>query len=307
MNNIIRKYNLADPYMIEFAKDIRQSFITDQATFAAFDTDFGATFADDWQTTINNALNHLTDESVTDQQRQLTEAVEEAMTACRRKYQSTKYFIEKAFPDQPARWDEFGFNDYGAARSKQASLLDFMRILFLKATEYAAELAAVGYDAAQVTEIQALASTLDTANITQNKFKRQRRRLTHDRIAAYNAVWAVVTKVARVGKLVFIDSPAQYNEYLLPTTEERRELLSLTGRVADASTDEPITQAEATIEELAITVESDSNGLYGFGALPAGTYTLRVGKEGYATVSVADVVVQEGETTDQDVGLTATP
>ncbi len=306
MDTTKRVYNIADAYMIEFAKDIRQSFITDQADFAAFDPlTFDGTFADTWQVTIDMAQAQDTDESVGDQLRQLTQAVENAMKACQRKFQMSKYFIENAFPDQPAVWDEFGFNNYGAARAKQAALLEFMRILFLKATKYTAQLGAVGYDAAAIADIQTLANTLNDANIAQNAYKRDRGVLTQERINVNNAVWKLVQKVARLGKLIYTEDPARYNRYLLPTTDERRELLYLTGRISDAATDEPITQAEATIVELDISTESDSNGLYGFGALPTGTYTLRVGKDGFVTVTVPDISVVSGETTEQDVGLVA--
>ena len=281
---------------------MRAHFIDEQAAFAGFDADFANPFDTDWESVVSTAKLMPTDETVKDQLQQLTAAVEEAMEKGRIKFQSSKYFIEKAFPNSPAIQDEFGFDDYDKARRTQLGTLQFMRTFFATATKYAAELAAVGYDAAAVAEIDALTIDLDKANNAQEKFKGTRSLTAEDRVKAMNKAWNIMLQVSKAGKVIFMNDPAKYQFFLLPASSESGEDISITGTVTGTD-DAPLEDALVTIDELSIEANTDSNGNYVFGNLPTGTYTLSFSATGYQPQSILDVSVVKGQAANVDVQL----
>lgn len=302
MEPLKRKFNVSDLYMLEFSKTMRAHFLDEQAGFSAFDADFAAPFEDDWQTAITDAEAILPDEVIKDQLQQLTADVEAAMEACRNKFQASKYFIERAFPNSKAIRNEFGFDNYDRDRQGQTSLLRFMETFFVTATKYAAQLATVNYDAAAVAEIGTLKTALDNADIAQEKFKGTRQTITEERIVKHNAVWDITVRVSKAGKIIFMNDPAKYQLFLLPASSESGEDISISGTVT--STDNtPIEGAIVNIAALNIDTETDSNGKYVFGNLDAGSYTIAISADGYAPTTIENVQVTDGETTDVDVTL----
>ena len=113
---ITRLYKIIDPEMYEASKTKRGFFLEDKADFINFDADFADPFAAGWLTDISDAEAIPQDEVLDDQLTQLTKTVEEEMTNCRNKFQDSKYFIEKTFPDNIPVWNEFGYNNYDDTR-----------------------------------------------------------------------------------------------------------------------------------------------------------------------------------------------
>jgi hypothetical protein len=303
MKPITRDYKVSDLYMQEFSATMLDHFIDEQAAFSAFDADFANPFEADWQALLDAALAFPTDETVVDQLQQLTADVEAAIEAGQVKFRSSRYFIEKAFPNNPGIRDEFGFDDFEKARRTQMGMVQFMQKFFDTATKYAAQLAAAGYDAAAVAEIETLANTLVVANRAQEKFKGTRSVTAQDRVNAMNAVWNITVRVSKAGKIIFMNDPAKYQLFLLPASSETGEDISISGTVS-ALGGGPLEGVAVSIASLSIDTETDSNGNYAFGNLPEGIYTLDFVLAGYAPHSLAGVDVVDGQTTDVDAELT---
>lgn len=299
---IKRKYGVSDNYMLEHNRTMLAHFIDEQATFAGFDADFANPFEVNWEGIINAAATQPTDETVKDQLEQLTANVEEAMQKCRDKFQRSKYFVEKAFPDKPAVRNEFGFDDYDAIRKSQTGMLQFMQTFFATATKYAAELDAAGYDAAAVADIDTKRIDLDKANTAQEKFKGTRLVTTEDRIIAMNKAWDTMLQVSKAGKSIFSANQAKYQWFLLPATSESGSDISIAGTVT-ATDGTPIQGAEIAIAALSLTATTDSNGKYVFALLPEGSYTLDVTAAGYQPLTLSGISVTEDQTTTANVQL----
>ncbi|MFM1874552.1 MAG: hypothetical protein RL266_289 [Bacteroidota bacterium] len=302
MKTIVRKFKVSDLNMLEHSKTMLQHFLDEQATFTAFDADFASPFETDWESAISSAKLMPTDETIKDQLQQHTAKVDEVMEKCRFKFQQSKYFIEKAFPSSPATRNEFGFDDYDTMRKSQVGMIQFMRTFFATATKYAAELAAAGYDAAAVADIDALTTELEKANDEQEKFKGTRSVTAEDRVNRLNKAWDVMVQVSKAGKTIFFAEPAKYQLFLLPASSETGEDISIAGTVTEAP-DTPLENVTVSVDELGVDTTTDSNGNYVFGNLPAGTYTLTFSKEGYQPLTIAGVAVTSGETTNVDAQL----
>ena len=162
-----RDFNISDDEMLQNARTKSGTYTQDLADFTAFDADFDAPYGTAFDTTIDTAEATDDDETVTDQQVQLTNVVLDEMKQCREKFQDSKFFIEKAFPTNVAVQNEFGFNDYNAAQKGQASFTKFMLKFHRIATKYSAELAAANYNAAKITEILTRHDKLRDADLAQ--------------------------------------------------------------------------------------------------------------------------------------------
>jgi len=280
---LVRRYKIADAYMIQFAKVLRLFFIEDQAQFETEDSNFATPFETDWLNTITDAEAQPTDEQRRDQLEQLTVTVKAEMTNCRNTFQAAKRYIQKAFPNNTEVWNEFGFDDYDTIRDSQPTMIEFMKRFHTTAVKYSAQLSAptVNFSAARIAEIETRRAALDAANNAQESFNGSLPTFTRKRIAAHNAVWNICTDVCGVGKALFRNDHARYQLYLLPPSEEPSGTLALSGtitRMPDTSTPEgtPVVGAQTELMPHGLQSESDSNGMFGYANPPAGPATLRI-------------------------------
>ncbi|HEX6536383.1 MAG TPA: TonB-dependent receptor [Gemmatimonadaceae bacterium] len=97
---------------------------------------------------------------------------------------------------------------------------------------------------------------------------------------------------------------------MLTLEEERRTSSNLaaagaiTGRITDAGTGEPVSDATVSVDDASLVTRSGSDGTYRLARVTAGTHRLVVRRIGYAKVS-RDTVVKEGEQVTMDFALQA--
>jgi len=300
---IRRDFSITDPEMIQDARTKHASFLEDKTDFVVFDPDFDDPFAADYLAEIDAAEAMPDDETILDQQQQLTQLVDDEMQKCRDKFQDSKPFILKAFPAKKAVQDEFGFNDYKKAQDSQGVFTKFMLKFHGIATKYNAELIAENYSQLKIDDILTRYTALRNADIAQELFIKNRPVKTQDRIEKYNTAWQTEKTICTAGKRIYKDDFAKYQRYLLPPGEETPEALSIRGTITNAATNAPEENVNVQIEANGISVFSNGQGLYGIGGLPAGTYTLKFTKAGLQERIIANVVVVDGIITTLDVQM----
>ncbi|MGE0636263.1 MAG: carboxypeptidase-like regulatory domain-containing protein [Bacteroidia bacterium] len=296
-----RDYKISDPYMLEFAKDIHSYATEDILDLAGFDPDFTAAFLAAYNTAISDAEAVPSDEQVENIITQMTNDLETQMGVCRKKFQDTKYFIERAFPKDKATWNEFGYERYDKARNVQPRLIEFMRDFHATAVKYTAELGAVNYNLTLIDDIKTQGDLLDQRNREQNAYINNRSQITKERVVKHNAVWAIATRLCTAGKSVFYNNYSKYKRYLLPASDETESFI-LSGKVTQPVIG-PIGTPPAAVEDVTVTVmgvpdattQTDSNGNYGFTNLPAGTYSVEFSKTGYMPNMQPGVVITDME------------
>lgn len=215
-----RAYTVSDATMLERLATIQSLFAEDLADFTAFDADFNATFRDEWTADREAAEALSTDETIQDELADLTQNVDEAMAAGRDKWNEIKYFIKKAFPDRPARQNEFGADDYREASVVQRDFIGFLEKLHAKAEKYKVELIAAKYTQAQIDEIETLRSNLAIANRAQENFKAQRLSDTEDRKIALNKPYLTMVRVNEAAQIIYINSEAKRSQYVFDPNGE---------------------------------------------------------------------------------------
>lgn len=213
---ILRNYGASDSQMLQFARLVHSYMETDLADFTAFDPDFDAPWAAELLTAIDNAENFSSDNQLIDVVAQLTLDVEAKMKECRQLFQGMKYFIEKAFPNKPGTWNEFGYNDYDRSRMVQARMIQFMLDLHESATKYETQLVAANFDIAKITEIQTLAQELQALNTQQESAKGDRATASNDRVILLNHAWQLVQTVRKASKVIYVNNWGKWQLYVLP-------------------------------------------------------------------------------------------
>jgi hypothetical protein len=278
-----RDYTISDSDMLQDSKTCIILFTADLADFTAQDSMFTSTYATNWQTAIDDASGVMTDETFMDIQEQLSKKVEEEMANCRQLFQSSKYNIEKAFPDNAGVQHEFGYDNYDKVR-KDHSLMDtFMFTFFTVAGKYSSELVAKGYTVAKIASIETQRKALETAVNKWKTHEAGRGTLKQTRIGKLNAVWKCRTEVAKAAKYVYADNYAKYQQYLLPASEEGAGTFVVSGTVTDSTTHQPIEGAVVNFGGTAGSFTTDSKGKYGAAKIAEGSYTLSISKAGYTT------------------------
>ena len=216
---IARIYRMADDAMTEFSTTYIGLFAGDKEDFVAFDSDFDDPFQELWQANITAAEEVVKDEVIVDEQTGLSAIVEKAMDASRHQFQSSKYFIEKAFLNNRPVHNEFGYDNYDDARQVQVRMISFMENFHRVAEKYKVKLLDANYTQEKIDEIEALRSQLHTANKNQEAFKKGRPVLTQDRITTLNKPWEEVLLVHKAAKNIYHDDTAKFGQYKLPATE----------------------------------------------------------------------------------------
>ena len=189
-----RNYTGTDAFMTESARVNYNLSNGDLAKFTAFDSTINATFMTAYLTAIVAAETVVADSAISDQQVQTTENVLSQMDLARAKYNEVKYFVQKAFPGSPATQGEFGLNDYMDARRSESKMIQFLDEMHKAAVKYQTELADAGYTA-KIDDIRTIRNSLLDKNTTQEVFKKQRPKLTEDRIKILNAAYERLTQV----------------------------------------------------------------------------------------------------------------
>ena len=211
----VKTYSLPDAQVISLSRVVRNSFLKDREQFIKLDPDYGGTYGEDWLASIEAAASAGSDTEIKSEQSGKTLDVKEVMKNCRQKYQLTKRFVIKAFPNNKTILNEFGDGAYSGVRYNQPGMTKFMNDLYKVATKYSAKLIEANFTSEQIEEIKALAQQLSTTDEAQEDAKRERPAETQERTEKYNKAWGYTSHVLNDGKIIFADNPLKKKLYTL--------------------------------------------------------------------------------------------
>ena len=271
--------------MLEGTQTILDLFAADVAAFTAFDARLTLVYRAEAQSNIDAAINFPTDETVLNEITELTNDVKVAWDACCNYFQDAKYFIESAFPNNVARHNVFGFNDYLQMRRQQNEVLPFMNQFSDTAVKYSAQLIAVGYSQAKIDAIATVASAFGAAIRVQASAKKNRLETTQNRTELMNLVWSLIKNINLVSKSIYRGNYAKLQQYLMPApaSNEPHNALALSGTIINTVTNKPEAGVQVSLPALGLVTMSDNLGRYGFAAgTPAGATDIQGHKIGFA-------------------------
>jgi len=200
----------------EWMRDTNNEFKTDKADFIAFSPKYAAPYETDLETKITNAKNVVPDSVQVDIISGLTADLEAKLDISRIEEQKFFRFVVDVFPNNPAKINQAGKNDYEAARKVPEKMLTLQKISKGFADDNAAALTAKGYTVAMAGELVTSRTNLETALIAQNKAQKERAVNTELRRATVNAAYDAVRDLCEDAKIIYVNDYAMYNKYLLP-------------------------------------------------------------------------------------------
>jgi hypothetical protein len=288
------KFQISQDSMISESTVVIAQFEEDQAAFETFDADFATPFGTKWSAALKAALLTPADSTVATIMKLSSEEVEVKMEDCRTCFQSAKFFIEKAFPDNPTVWNVFGYHDYEAARKSHDKMPRFLTNFHTVAVEYKDELIAVNFLALAAANILVVRDALLTSLAKQHFKMGNRTMATNSRVKELNSLWETRQEVAKAAKVIFANDYTRYRMYLLPASEEHSDTYNFTGTVTELGTGKKLFGAKINLGNNLPMIFSDSNGKFGGAKIPAFSYTALVTLDGYLEKNVS-VNIVDGE------------
>ena len=286
------KFKISQPSMLSESRTILNEFIVDQSAFVLLDEDFKTPFETVWETSIKNAEELPPDTMVVAEMKITSEDVEKEMSNCRDCFQSLKFFIEKAFPENPSVWQYFGYKDYEQARKNHDKMPRFMTDLNLAAVKYKTELNAVKCTTAMIANIISVRDLLNSALSEQHQQITERPLATKTRVQLLNEAWDIRLKVNKASKIVFKDDIVKMRIYLLPASEESGTVFNFTGTITETGTGTMLEKAGISLGNSIPVIYSDSNGKFGGAQIPDGIYTAHVVLDGFLSKDVPVTIVE---------------
>lgn len=292
-----RNYKMADADMFQYSRTYRQHFINHQASFSALDPDFNAPYAENWLAAVEASESQETAETRDDQLQQETADVEEMMKLARAKHGEMKYFILKAFKTKPNIADKFGLDNYEEAGASQAKMAAYMQNLYNLSNSgaYKPALLAAGCTQLRIDDILTIKSNLSTQDTEQNVFKTNEPVATVERINRHNETWEFSQRVNEASKVIFAEQAELLNLFLFPRHSEDSSAFNLVGTARNTADNTALAGVAVEILGLGLTTTTDSSGEYGFGAVPAGTYSVKFSKAGFQDLTLQADVPASGQ------------
>lgn len=216
MSKISRSFKITDAELIEHADVVALTLPSDLPSFTAFDSTINPAFIAALIETTALSNGFITDEVMIDEQAEQTFLRNRALNACYKDYQTIAYFARKAFGNNPAILNQFGVNDIRKARSSQSKMLVFMESLVQTATQYEAELVAAGCDRSLIEGLSAKTLAFHDASLQQEKFKKERKLNTQNRILTLIEVYRLLQALYKASFIVFKNDPARRRIYTMP-------------------------------------------------------------------------------------------
>jgi len=226
-----REYATSDSTMTETARVIYDLFELDMAQFTLFDATLDAGFGSQYLLQLKAAEQVIDDVVVIDQIVNLTEQADENMDLARGKYNDVKYFVKKAFDKSVGIQGEFGLNDYDNVRQNRTEMTGFLFEIHATCIKYSTQLIAAGFSQTAIDDILPIRENLLVKNSQQELLKRQRPKLTEDRIIILNTCYQTMTQINAAAQRVYSNDFAKQKQYVFAPSSKKDEIFVFEGFV----------------------------------------------------------------------------
>ncbi|MCK9617680.1 MAG: hypothetical protein M0R21_07565 [Lentimicrobiaceae bacterium] len=210
-----RKYNIKDIHFRFKADSIISKFKEDIDAIKDIDPSLNENYLTFAEEQIKNIKEKGLDEIVVCETKLKTTNINSMMAEARRLYGTAKFYFTKAFPGQPAIWNEFGASDYGKVRASQLLMMPFLTQLILTIKKYREVMLQAGMKATLITDLEVINQNLSGESTLQEQGKKIRLSDTQHRVAALNALYDTIAPICRAAKLAFAEDEAHRKIYIL--------------------------------------------------------------------------------------------
>lgn len=214
-DNLERDFNKPDGEMLSQA-DVFHSCITeDKPRFEDFDSMFNTAYIDNFKVKIDAGYEVKTDDYWIDVVARMTKLFMLKIEEGKSTFFSFEHFADKLEITIPGIKDKLGYNDYEKSRKSQTRFVLLMDTFNDVVIEYNADFVAAGLAQEKIDRLGILAEDIRTAHKDQEKAKKDRKVATKNRVIVLNDIWAIMSEISKVAKIIFADDIAHYERYLL--------------------------------------------------------------------------------------------
>lgn len=218
----IRNYSVSDAKMMSEGRSIIDLYKDYHTHFASFDPDtFHENFHAESNQKMQSAEQIPSDMVLIDIQAQKTQAVEKVMVPLLEEIRFAKYFVDKAFPDEPKVVDQFGYNDLQDARHSSNKMIQFMDDFCGQVEKHKQILIDAKYPEEKMDLCKTYAEQLRSKRRAQRKNMKERPVHTAKRIKQLNSVWEELKKIHNASTIIFNSEPEIQALFKLPVPDSK--------------------------------------------------------------------------------------
>jgi hypothetical protein len=220
--NYSRLYSCSDAVFIGWVSRSINLIKEEHSRFAAFSIIFSPERLQEIELLTDNASSIPSDKVYIDIQAQATENVTVSIEACAKFFQTSKFDIENVFPNKKHIWNQFGFNDYEAARKSGRAMYMFYSDFILIANLHKAAMTESTWTEDTFTKIADLKDSLKLNMDHQIKCKVDRGRATDDRIETLNKIYEMLSKYMKAAKIIYANNEEMLRWFKFPVARNTK-------------------------------------------------------------------------------------
>ncbi len=211
-----RIFNITDARLLEHTGVTLEALTTDLADFTAFDPDLNqdkvTALTDLYRTTLEEGG----DDMVRGKLGEKTQTLLDVMDSSNKIIKSLRYWVNKAFEDDPAGHKRFRLTKYWKVHNNQPELIAYLSSLATVVEELRPQLEAANAPAELLDSVKTLSMDVEAANNIQENSKGSRGSATQDRVTRLNSIYAICQQFNRAAEYIYDEDPAKREQYRIP-------------------------------------------------------------------------------------------
>lgn len=213
---MVRTFNIADARLLEHAGVILEALGIDLPVFSTFDPDLNEERVAQLRALWVTSLEEGGDDVARGKLGVKTQNLLDEMKRCNKMIASLRYWVKKAFENDPAKQRRFQLTRYWKVQAQQPQLITYMASLATVVAELRPELEAANAPAGLLDSVKQIADALSAANVVQENSKGGRGSSTQERIIRLNTIYKECRILSDAAEFVFGDDPARRELYRIP-------------------------------------------------------------------------------------------
>ncbi len=217
-----RNYIKADRIMLEQSQGFHDLLAENLAFFTAKYPFIDAAYLLKFQSDIDAANAVMNDREIVEEISDDASVMAGFIAVGKAKYMNLITIARFTYPDNPTMINRFGLPEY----EEYSRVHTLFPILLDQAHDLANEpaikalLLAKGLTATDITDIDAVSTSIKNENKLLFSEKKKRSPITQERVSKSNVVWGTMSQISDCSKILYFDNYAMYHSFLLYPGEE---------------------------------------------------------------------------------------
>ena len=218
-----RLYNCSDAVFMSWVSQRINLIREEKERFSEFSVYFTDEKISEIEALYADAMNIPSDKVYVDIQAQATENINNCVEECGRFYQACKFEIETVFPNKKHIWNQFGFNDYEAARKSGRAMFMFYSDFLLIANLHKAEMTKSAWTEETYTRIAELKDKLKMLMDQQMKSRVDRGKATDERVVCLNNIYENLARYMKAAKIIYANNEEMLRWFKFPVGKNTKD------------------------------------------------------------------------------------